>query len=118
MFQRRIQNELKQLAKQYPIVTIIGPHQSGKTTLIKHAFPEKPYANLEELDTRNLAISDPRSFLDSYPKGVILDEIQRAPELLSYIQSRVDALGKKRFLFSYRKSLIRASTSYHTIFSR
>ncbi|MGD2169471.1 MAG: ATP-binding protein [Chlamydiota bacterium] len=99
MFQREILKELKSLAKQYPVVTIVGPRQSGKTTLVRYAFPEKPYANLEELDTRNLAISDPRGFLDLYPEGAILDEIQRAPQLLSYIQARVDEKEQKGIYF-------------------
>lgn len=95
MFIREIESELKELAKAYPIVTIIGPRQSGKTTLVKHLFPDKAYANLEDPDMRNLADSDPRGFLDNYPNGVILDEIQRVPKLLSYIQVIVDAKEEK-----------------------
>lgn len=83
MFQREIETELQELAKQYPVVTLIGPRQSGKTTLTLQAFPNKPYANLEAPDIRLLAQTDPRSFLDQYPEGAILDEIQRAPLLLS-----------------------------------
>jgi uncharacterized protein len=90
MFKRDIELELKELAAGYPIVTVIGPRQSGKTTLVQHAFPQKPYANLEALDTRELALRDPRGFLDQYPEGAILDEIQKASELLSYIQVIVD----------------------------
>ncbi len=93
MYKRTIEPELKSLMKQYPVVTVIGPRQSGKTTLVQHAFPEMPYANLEALDVRELAESDPRSFLDRYPKGAILDEIQRVPSLLSYIQEIVDRKG-------------------------
>ncbi len=90
MFKRDIEQELKELAADYPVVTVIGPRQSGKTTLVQHTFPRKPYANLEALDTRQLAMSDPRGFLDQYPQGAILDEIQKTPELLSYIQVIVD----------------------------
>lgn len=79
--------------QQYPVVTVIGPRQSGKTTLVKHIFPEMPYANLEALDIRQLAETDPRSFLERYPDGVILDEIQKVPSLLSYIQEIVDKKG-------------------------
>jgi predicted AAA+ superfamily ATPase len=95
MFKREIEAELTQLVKEYPVVTIIGPRQSGKTTLVKSVFPEKKYANLEELDVRALASSDPRSFLEQFPEGGIFDEIQRAPQLLSYIQSIVDSKDVK-----------------------
>lgn len=95
MFQRDIEKELADLASDYPVVTVIGPRQSGKTTLVQRGFPHKPYANLEALDTRQLALSDPRAFLEQYPQGAILDEIQRAPELLSYIQEKVDQRGEK-----------------------
>ena len=94
MFSREIETELQGLSKQYPVVTVIGPRQSGKTTLVLNAFPGRPYANLEEPDIRMLAETDPRGFLDRYPDGAILDEIQRAPPLLSYIQSIVDKRGK------------------------
>lgn len=90
MFEREIESELQALAKDYPIVTVIGPRQSGKTTLVRHIFSKKPYVNLEEPDTRLLAETDPRSFLGQYPNGAILDEIQRVPILLSFIQVIVD----------------------------
>lgn len=95
MYKRDIELELQGLAKGYPIVTLIGPRQSGKTTLVKHAFPAKPYANLEAPDVRTLAETDPRNFLEKYPDGAILDEIQRVPSLLSYIQTIVDAADRK-----------------------
>ncbi len=82
------------LAKQFPVVTITGPRQSGKTTLARAAFASKPYANLEVPDVREFAESDPRGFLDQYQDGALLDEIQRAPKLLSYIQDRVDRSGR------------------------
>lgn len=81
---------LKRYLHQYPIVTVLGPRQSGKTTLCKHVLPDKPYLSLENPDTARRAQSDPRGFLEAYPKGAILDEIQRTPELLSYIQGIVD----------------------------
>lgn len=90
MFKRRITTELEELALGYPIVTIIGPRQSGKTTLAKQVFPKKNYVSLENPDIRRLAVEDPRGFLANYPEGAILDEIQRAPDLLSYIQEIVD----------------------------
>lgn len=84
MYKREIEPELQQLAAQYPVVTLIGPKQSGKTTLVREAFAQKPYVNLELIDIRNRALDDPRSFLAQYPGGAILDEIQRSPQLLSY----------------------------------
>lgn len=95
MFKRQIESELKNLARDYPVVSVIGPRQSGKTTLVQHAFPKKPYTNLEDPDIRNLATTDPRGFLEQYPDGAILDEIQRTPALLSYIQTIVDKKDRK-----------------------
>ncbi len=90
MYRREIEVELKSLKKMYPVVTVIGPRQSGKTTLVRHAFPEMQYTSLEDPDVRRLAQADARGFLEQFPKGAILDEIQRVPELLSYIQTLVD----------------------------
>ena len=95
MFNRSLISELESLAKDYPIVTVMGPRQSGKTTLVRNVFPNKPYANLEALDVREAADLDPRGFLEKYPEGAILDEIQRAPKLLSYIQIIVDEAEQK-----------------------
>lgn len=90
LIDRTIESTLKQLAGAYPVVTITGPRQSGKTTLCRKVFPEKPYANLEFPDVRQFAIDDPRGFLAQFPDGAVLDEIQRAPNLVSYIQPMVD----------------------------
>jgi len=90
MITRTLASTLKSLAGQYPVVTITGPRQSGKTTLCRNVFPDKPYINLENPDLRQFAVSDPRGFLAANPDGAILDEIQRAPQLLSYLQPMVD----------------------------
>lgn len=87
---RTIEPVLQQYAKQYPVVTITGPRQSGKTTLCRKVFADKPYANLEAPDIRQFAIDDPRGFLAQYPDGAVFDEIQRAPDLVSYLQVMVD----------------------------
>ena len=79
----------------YPVLTITGPRQSGKTTLVKELYKNKPYINLERLDDREFALNDPERFLQQFPAGAILDEVQRAPELLSYIQVIVDEQKKK-----------------------
>lgn len=94
MYLRALQSQVTRLATQYPIVTITGPRQSGKTTLSKAAFPDYTYVNLEDLGIRNFAIEDPRGFLARYPNKIILDEIQRAPDLPSYIQILVDESGE------------------------
>jgi len=91
MIERNIKPWLQQLAMQYPVITLTGPRQSGKTTLAKSLFGEKPYLTLEDPDIRRFATDDPRGFLAQYPQGAIFDEIQRAPELASYLQGMVDA---------------------------
>jgi len=90
MITRNIEPLFRRLASQYPIVTLVGPRQSGKTTLARTVFPEKPYVSLEDPDVRRYASEDPRGFLSGYGSGAILDEIQRVPELPSYLQSMVD----------------------------
>ena len=94
MIKRKITKELLLSAKEFPVVTIVGPRQSGKTTLAKTTFPKKDYCSLEDPDTREFALADPRGFLNRYPQGAILDEIQRCPQLLSYIQGIVDTKQK------------------------
>jgi len=91
IIKRNISEELLKLGRQYPIITVVGPRQSGKTTLVKSVFPKKPYYSFEDPDTRRIALSDARSFLKKIHAGAILDEIQRAPEILSYLQGEVDA---------------------------
>lgn len=99
MVVRAASQKLKQLATKFPVVGLLGPRQSGKTTLAKELFPKKPYVSFENQDTVLLAIRDPRAFLSAYKNGAIFDEIQRAPHLLSYLQELVDAHKKKAGLF-------------------
>lgn len=94
MIKRYIRAKCVELLRSFPVITITGPRQSGKTTLSKQLLPDKPYFNLEEMDIRRHALDDPRSFLGQMPEGGIIDEIQRAPDLPSYIQGKVDASGK------------------------
>ncbi|MFH2046718.1 MAG: ATP-binding protein [Pseudomonadota bacterium] len=94
MIKRDITAELLEAAGEYPVVTVFGPRQSGKTTLVKMAFPGKSYYSLEDPDVRMAAETDPRGFLDNLKDGAVLDEIQRMPQLLSYIQGIVDRLNK------------------------
>ena len=90
MIKRDIQNEFLQLLNEYPIVTILGPRQAGKTTLAVKVLSNYEYCNLEIPENREFALTDPKAFLAQFKKNVILDEIQRAPILLSYIQAIVD----------------------------
>lgn len=90
MIERDITPRLRKLARQFPAITLTGPRQSGKSTICRATFPGHAYANLELPDVRSFAQDDPRAFLDQFRAGVILDEIQRAPELTSYLQGLID----------------------------
>ena len=90
MIHRQVAATLLQMASQYPVVAVTGPRQSGKTTLVRALFGKLPYVSLEEPDRRAFALEDPRGFLAAYPDGAVLDEVQRAPDLLSYLQTLVD----------------------------
>jgi predicted AAA+ superfamily ATPase len=90
MIQRTLRSTLEQVARQYPVVTVTGPRQSGKTTLVRASFPGWEYASLEDPDQREFAAADTRGFLSQFHGPVVLDEVQRAPVLFSYIQTQVD----------------------------
>jgi len=87
---RDVTSHVRNLCQAFPVVTITGPRQSGKTTLCREMFPHKPYVSLESLDRRSYASDDPRAFLHEYRDGAVIDEVQRVPELLSYLQGEVD----------------------------
>ena len=91
MINRTLLPELKQLLSEYPVVTILGPRQAGKTTLARESLKDFEYCNLESPESRDFALNDPKAFLSQFKGKVILDEIQRVPQLLSYIQTIVDA---------------------------
>lgn len=99
MIQRAASTKIKYLAKKFPAIGLLGPRQSGKTTLAKELFPKKPYISFENQDNILLATQDPRAFLNKYAKGAIFDEIQRVPHLLSYIQGVIDNQPEKVGLF-------------------
>lgn len=99
MIKRKITEKLIQVTKQVPVVTVIGPRQSGKTTLVKECFPEYNYVNLEDPLNRMFAIEDYRGFFATYKEPLIIDEVQRVPELLSAIQVMVDEDRRKNGRF-------------------
>ena len=94
LIHRKLSEYALGIFQKYPVITITGPRQSGKTTLARATFPEKPYANLENPLVRQFAEEDPVAFLNQYPNGAVIDEIQRVPELLSWIQVEVDEEGR------------------------
>ena len=94
MIPRILSEKALELAKQFPVVSITGPRQSGKSTLVKNIFPQYKYVSLEDEDMRAFAKEDPRSFLALYSKGSIIDEAQRVPELFSYLQGVVDSTNE------------------------
>lgn len=100
MIERTLASKMTALAQKFPVVTLTGPRQSGKTTLVKATFPTIPYTSLEDPDIRQIALTDPRGFLSNYPNGAILDEIQHTPELLSYIQRLVDENQQMHFILT------------------
>jgi len=91
MIKREIEPIIKELVRGYPALALTGPRQSGKTTLAKYVFPDKPYVSLENPDLRELALQDPRGFLEKYRAGAIFDEIQNCPALFSYLQEVMDS---------------------------
>ncbi len=93
MIPREAANTLTRLAKGFPIVALTGPRQSGKTTLAKSVFKDKTYVSLENPDEREFAVNDPKRFLQRFSNGAILDEVQRCPQLLSWLQGWVDDRG-------------------------
>ena len=91
MIKRLIEEQILSSMTRYPSITVYGPRQCGKTTTVRKLFPDFSYANLEDINTRNLALQDPYEFFNQFPEPVIIDEIQIVPSLLGMIQVRIDA---------------------------
>ncbi|WP_419164440.1 ATP-binding protein [Candidatus Palauibacter sp.] len=118
MIPRHLTPVLRRAAEQYPVVTVTGPRQSGKTTLVRAIFPGHRYASLEAPDVRARAIADPRGFLAQGDR-LILDEIQRAPELLSYVQGLVDEDGRPgRFIVTGSQNILLMKSVSQTLAGR
>ncbi|MBD5229822.1 MAG: ATP-binding protein [Bacteroidales bacterium] len=94
---RTMAEAIKEASQYFPVITLTGPRQSGKSTLLRHVFPALSYCSMENPDTRSQAITDPKGFLASFPDGVIIDEVQHVPDLLSYIQGIVDENPGRKF---------------------
>ena len=119
MINRDAQIKLIELSKSFKAIAVIGPRQAGKTTLVKTTFPNKPYYSLENLDTRNFAIEDPRGFLASMPNGAILDEVQRVPHLFSYLQEILDnRLEKGEFILTGSNNFLLQETISQSLAGR
>ena len=107
MIKREISQKILDLSEKFPVITVTGPRQSGKTTLLRNLFGDLFYASLENPETRMFAIQDPKNFLQQYSNGGIIDEAQLVPELFSYIQGIVDQSGKTgQFILSGSQSFL------------
>ena len=107
MIKRAISQKILDLSEKFPVITVTGPRQSGKTTLLRNLFGDMFYSSLENPETRMFAIQDPKGFLQQYANGGIIDEAQLVPELFSYIQGIVDESGKTgQFILSGSQSFL------------
>jgi len=119
MIKRTLEAKVRESSEHYPIVSVTGPRQSGKTTLCRKLFPQKPYLSFEAPDIRELAVQDPRGFLARYPDGAVLDEVQRAPEILSYLQGMVDERKQNGlYILSGSQNLLRLRSIQQSLAGR
>ena len=100
MIYRQIENRIKLLGEKYQVITVTGPRQSGKTTLVKKVFKDYKYVNFEDISIREFAINDPKGFLLAYGDHLIIDEAQHVPDIFSYIQVTVDADKNRKFVLT------------------
>jgi uncharacterized protein len=113
MIARNMKKTIDEIKNSFKSITILGPRQTGKTTLAKMCFPDYTYFNFENADTREMALSDPRYFFKQTLQGAIFDEIQRVPELLSYAQEYLDNSDKKACLFLQGATSLTFTRKYH-----
>ena len=100
MIHRDLHNVLQAASVKSPVISVTGPRQSGKTTLVKNVFPDYSYVNFEDLSLREFAMGDPVSFLKTYGKRIILDEAQHVPSLFSYLQLAADEDKETRIVIT------------------
>ncbi len=123
IIKRQQQTELERVNKLYSVVVVTGPRQSGKTTLCKTVFKDYHYINLEDISLREMIMSSPKSFLLQYRDGLILDEVQNTPKLLSYVQVIVDEEPSAKFIltgnsnFSLMASITQSLAGRSAVFS-
>ena len=115
---REIEKEILEASRYFSVITLTGPRQSGKSTLLKNLFPQALYKSLEDPDNRKLAIEDPRGFLRSDSKELIIDEVQKMPELLSYIQGLVDENKSIKFYLTGSSNFALLKTVSQTLAGR
>lgn len=118
MIERTLSAKMLALAQKFQVITLTGPRQSGKTTLVRAAFPSLPYVSLEDPDIRQIALTDPRGFLANYPAGAVLDEVQHAPELFSYIQTLVDQNRQLQFILTGSSNFLLMQSISQTLAGR
>jgi hypothetical protein len=118
MIHRHIESKIKSLIGKYPVISITGPRQSGKTTLVKSTFPEFHYVNCENLDIREFARSDPRGFINAFGHKLIIDEAQQIPDIFSYIQVDVDENKNKQYILTGSQNFLLLETISQSLAGR
>ena len=119
MIERTLEKQLLELSAYYPVVVLTGPRQSGKTTLLRHLFPDREYFNLENPSTLDMVEADPTSFIQLHGSQVIIDEAQRFPKLFSHIQVSVDEHRQNgRFLLSGSQNILLSNAISQTLAGR
>ncbi|MBD3280214.1 DUF4143 domain-containing protein [Candidatus Dojkabacteria bacterium] len=119
IIKRKLEKEIKNASKKIGVISIMGPRQSGKTTIAKQVFPKHTYYNLEDVRLQNRIATDPKLFIDSHKEGIILDEVQKYPELLSYIQLKIDEdFMPSRFVLTGSENLLLSEKVSQTLAGR
>ncbi len=119
MVKREVSELLKKLARQFRAVAVVGPRQSGKSTLVKEVFPDKPYVSFETPSVRKFFTDDPLGFLNTYRQGALFDEAQRTPDLFSYLQEVIDSSEKRgRFVLTGSNNFVLQESITQTLAGR
>ena len=102
---RKMEALLQEAAQYFSVLSVTGPRQSGKSTILKHLFPEYKQYSMKDLHVRSFAENDPVAFLNQHPEGMFIDEVQKVPALLEYIQGIVDNHPERKFLLTGSSNL-------------